>query len=309
MQMTLESPATFAGVGLHNGQKVRLTVRPARVDFGVWFRRVDEVNGDRMIPARWDSVAQSRLCSRLENADGVSVSTVEHVMAALEGCGIRNALIDIDGPEVPILDGSAAPFVTTFFRCGIRTLDAPMRAIRILEPVEVCDGEASARIEPAQVLEIDFSIEFEDAAIGSQAMSLSMVNGTFINELCDSRTFCRKADVEFMRSVGLARGGTLRNAVVVDGGTVLNPGGLRYPDEAVRHKMLDVMGDLALAAHPILGRYTGIRAGHALTNRLMRELFARPQAFRLIRCDADTVAALPGSGIGESLPEGLKRAA
>ncbi len=286
-----------------------MTVKPAPAEFGVWFRRIDVDRGNAMIPARWDAVTLSRLCTRLENRHGLSVSTVEHVMAALEGCGIRNALIEIDGPEVPILDGSAAPFVSAFFCCGFRTLDAPVRAIRILEPVEVRSGEALARIEPAQVLEIDFSIEFEDAAIGIQAKSLRMVNGTFISELCDSRTFCRKADVDFMRSNGLARGGSLENAVVVDGDRVLNPGGLRHPDEAVRHKMLDAMGDLALAAYPVLGRYTGIRAGHALTNRLMRELFSRPWTFRLVLCDAETVASLPGSGIGCSLPEGLKRAA
>ncbi len=262
-----------------------------------------------MIPARWDAVAEARLCTRLVNDAGVSVSTVEHVMAALAGCGIHNALIRIDGPEVPILDGSSAPFVSRFVNRGIRRLGAPVRAIRILRPVEVRVGEAVARFDPAENFEIDFRIEFTDAAIGRQRKALGMANGAFIHELCDSRTFCRQADVDAMHAAGMALGGTLENAVVVDGDKVLSPGGLRYEDEAVRHKMLDAMGDLALATCPILGRYTGIRAGHALTNRLLRALFAQPSAYRLVMCDALTAARLPGTGIGRADLAGLMRAA
>lgn len=296
-------------MGLHSGKKVRIAVCPAPEDFGICFKRMDIVSGDGMIRARWDSVVTSRLCTTLANSNGASVATVEHLMAALAGCGISNAMIEIDGPEVPILDGSAAQFVAAFLGCGVRSQCAPMHAIRILQPVEVRNGEAIARIEPAGDLEIDFSIMFDDEAIGCQEKSLSMVNGAFIKELCDSRTFCRQADVESMRSIGLALGGTLENAVVVENDKVLSPGGLRYPDEAVRHKMLDAMGDLALAGYPILGRYTGIRAGHALTNRLMQVLFSRPQAYRLVLCDARTVERLPGAGVGRTLLESLMRAA
>ena len=274
-----------------------MVVRPASAEYGIWFRRSDVVGSDNMIAARWDSVVPTRLCTRLVNADGTSVSTVEHVMAALAGCGIHNALVEIDGPEVPILDGSAAPFVTGFAGCGVRALDAPVRAIEVLEAVEVRDGAARARLVPAKTLCIDFDIDFEDAAIGRQQKVLDMANGTFVRELCDSRTFCRKADVDHMRANGLALGGTLENAVVVDGGSVLSPGGLRHDDEPVRHKMLDALGDLALAGAPLLARYEGHRAGHALTNKLLRALFARPQAFRMITCDPERAAALPGAGL------------
>jgi UDP-3-O-[3-hydroxymyristoyl] N-acetylglucosamine deacetylase len=272
-------------------------VHPASAEYGIWFRRTDIEQGDALIAARWDSVVSSRLCTLLSNRSGVQVSTVEHVMAALAGCGVQNALIEIDGPEVPILDGSAQPFVQGILARGLRQLGAPVRAIEILEPVEVRDGAAVARLDPAETLEIDFRIDFADAAIGRQAKALNMANGTFVRELCDSRTFCRQSDVDAMRAAGLALGGSLDNAVVVDGAEVLTPGGLRHHDEAVRHKMLDALGDLALAGAPILGRYTGVRAGHALTNQLLHRLFACPQAWRMVICDSGLAARLPGAGV------------
>lgn len=296
MQNTVASPATFTGFGLHSGQPVRMVVRPASADHGIWFRRTD-IPGCPLIPARWDRVTPSRLCTVVEDGDGASVSTIEHVMAALAGSAIHNALIDIDGPEVPILDGSAAPFVAGFLKVGIEEQDAPVRAIRVLKPVEVREGEAVARLEPAEMLEIDFRIDFADAAIGMQSRRLNMANGAFVRELSDSRTFCRQSDVDAMRANGLALGGTLENAVVFDGDRVLSPGGLRHADEPVRHKMLDAVGDLALAGGPILGRYTGERAGHALTNRLLRALFADPSAWRFVDCGPQTLGKLPGVGV------------
>lgn len=297
MQHTLKSAIRFDGIGLHSGQPVRMVIHPAAAEHGIWFRRSDVLFGDALIPARWDSVRQSPLCTFLVNAQGVSIQTVEHVMAALAGCGVHNALIEVDGPEVPILDGSAAAFVRAILQRGLRRQDAPVRAIRVLETVEVRRGEAWARLTPADRLVIDFSIQFSDAAIGAQSKSLPMSNGSFVRELCDSRTFCRQADVEAMRAQGLALGGTLENAVVVDGDRILTPGGLRHPDEAVRHKMLDALGDLALAGAPLLGSYTGHRAGHAVTNDLLRALFARPSAYRMVVCDAATTARLPGVDI------------
>jgi UDP-3-O-[3-hydroxymyristoyl] N-acetylglucosamine deacetylase len=249
------------------------------------------------VPARWDHVTPAKLCTVIENADGVSVSTIEHLMAALAGSGIHNALIEIDAPEVPILDGSALSFVAAFLAAGIEQQDRPIRAIRVLKPVEVTEGDATARLDPADMLEIDFSIDFEDAAIGWQSRQLNMANGAFVRELSDSRTFCRHSDVEAMRERGLALGGTLENAVVFDGDRVLSPGGLRHDDEPVRHKMLDAVGDLALAGGPILGRYTGERAGHALTNRLLRALFADPAAWRSVDCGPQTLGKLPGVGV------------
>jgi len=273
-----------------------MTIRPAAAGLGIWFRRTDVSGSNAMISARWDAVRASRLCTVIENPAGIRVSTIEHVMAALAGCGVHNALIDIDGPEVPILDGSARPFVMGILARGLRALDAPLVCIEILEPVEVREGAAIARLEPADTLEIDFRIDFDDAAIGRQRKELVMANGAFVRELSDSRTFCRQSDVDTMRANGLALGGTYENAVVVDGDQVLSPGGLRHSDEAVRHKMLDALGDLALAGAPILGRYVGRRAGHAMTNRLLRALFARPEAFRFVECDDLRRARLPGAG-------------
>lgn len=274
-----------------------MTVRPASADYGIWFKRVDVAPRDAMIAARWDQVVPSRLCTLLRNASGAEVSTVEHIMAALAGCAIHNAVIEIDGPEVPILDGSAEPFVQAFLAKGLIEQTSPVRAIRILKAVEVVDGLAVARLEPAEMLEIDFRIQFEDRAIGNQEKHLNLSNGTFVRELCDSRTFCRQSDVDAMRANGLALGGTLENAVVFEGDRVLSPGGLRHADEPVRHKMLDAMGDLYLAGGPILGRYTGIRAGHALTNALLRAVFADPTAWKMVECSAQTVGKLPGVGV------------
>jgi UDP-3-O-[3-hydroxymyristoyl] N-acetylglucosamine deacetylase len=267
-------------------------------EHGIWFRRTDIESGDTMIPARFDVVHQSPLCTTLVNEAGVSVGTVEHVMAALSGCGVHNALVEIDGPEVPILDGSAVPFVRGIMSRGLRRLNAPIRAIEVLKPVTVTQGDASATIAPADVMRIDFHIDFADAAIGRQSKSLVMSNGSFARELSDSRTFCRKGDVEKMQANGLALGGSPGvNAVVFDGDRVASPGGLRHSDEPVRHKMLDALGDLALAGAPLIGHYTGVRAGHTLTNQLLRALFATPGAFRMVTCDPEMAARLPGAGL------------
>jgi len=297
VQTSLTSMIVLTGHGLHSGLPARLVLRPAPADHGIWFRRVDVTDRDNLIAARWDMVRQSPLCTLIQNAGGVSVSTIEHVMAALAGCGVHNALIDIDGPEVPILDGSAVDFVRAILAAGLTVLDAPVRAIEVLKPVSVQRGDAMARLDPGPGLRIDFRIDFADPAIGVQSKTLNMANGSFVRELCDSRTFCRKADVDAMRAQGLALGGTLENAVVVDGAQVLSPGGLRHVDEAVRHKMLDALGDLALAAAPLIGLYSGNRAGHALTNDLLRALFADPTAWRRVDCDPVQAASLPGAGV------------
>ena len=297
LQTTLHHDVTFTGTGLHTGQPVQVVLHPAEAGHGVVFRRTDIADVNPLIPARWDHVIVSPLNTRIENLAGVSVSTIEHLMAALAGCGVHNVLIDIDGPEVPILDGSAADFVRGIIDTGLAELDAPLWAIEVLAAVAVSHGDATAKLSPARSLYIDFTIDFADAAIGHQAKSLNMANGTFVRELCDSRTFCRQADVETMQAQGLALGGTLLNAVVIDGATILSPGGLRHEDEAVRHKMLDALGDLNTAAAPILGRYTGHKAGHALTNQLLRALFSTPGAWRLVKCDARIAAHLPGTGL------------
>ncbi len=296
MQTTIAQKAQFRGVGLHSGAAVRLTILPAPADHGIVFVRTDL---DRArIPANWDHVTPSQLCTLLDNGRGATVSTVEHVMAALSGTGINNAVVEVNGPEVPILDGSSAPFVQGILEAGLRQQPgAPLRAIRVLREVEVRQGEAFARLSPADHLEIHFDIDFADAAIGHQEKRLDMANGSFVHELMDSRTFCRQADVVQMQRNGLALGGTYLNAVVVDGDKVLSPGGLRHRDEAVRHKMLDAVGDLALAGAPLLARYTGHRAGHAMTNKLLRALFAQPDAWEWVTLTPAMESRLPGAGV------------
>ncbi|WP_092061390.1 UDP-3-O-acyl-N-acetylglucosamine deacetylase [Poseidonocella pacifica] len=303
MQTTLKSQVIFRGQGLHSGRPVTLILHPAPADHGIQFLRRDFARGEGIVRALFDRVNQSPLCTRIQNQHGASVSTIEHLMAALAGCGVHNVLAELDGPEVPILDGSAAPFVRGIFGAGVVGLGRELRAIRVLKPVEVRRGDASARLTPAEALHIDFEIDFADAVIGHQSRSMSLANGAFARMLADSRTFCRQADVDAMRAQGLALGGTYENAVVVDGEQVLSPGGLRHRDEAVRHKMLDALGDLYLAGLPILGRYTGVRAGHALTNDLLRALFADPTAWELHSCDTRTLAQLPGTALhAEDIP-------
>jgi UDP-3-O-[3-hydroxymyristoyl] N-acetylglucosamine deacetylase len=296
-QTTLRHKVAFSGTGLHKGKPARVVVHPSPAEFGIWFSRTDVTDRDNLIAARWDSVDRTPLCTKLRNEAGVSVSTVEHLMAALAGVGIHNAMIEIDGPEVPILDGSAAEFVGGFLKAGVQTLNAPQRVIRILKPVEVHEGDRKARLEPNAIPDMEFHIDFDDDAIGTQSRAMSLANGAFVRELCDSRTFCRLADVDAMRSAGLALGGTYSNAGVVDGDEVLSPGGMRHSDEPVRHKMLDAVGDLALAGAPIIGRYIGDRSGHTMTNTLLRALFLDPSSYVIEDCSPELSDRLPGAHI------------
>lgn len=296
MLTTVKHAISFVGTGLHSGRLVRMTVRPADGG-GIRFRRTDISDRDNIVPARYDRVSDTTLNTRLSNAAGVSVSTVEHLMAAFAGTGVWNAVVDLDGPEVPIMDGSARHFVRKILKTGITRYAGPMRAIRVLHPVRVDVNGASAVLSPSPVLRIGFEIDFDEAAIGRQAQDLEMSNGTFVHELADCRTFCRRSEVEALQAQGLALGGSLDNAIVVDGATVLNPGGLRRSDEFVRHKMLDALGDLALAGVPLLGAYRGNRAGHGVTNALLRRLFATHGAWAEVALDAETAQMLPGAGL------------
>ena len=297
MQKTLKSDIVFTGVGLHGGKNVNLRVRPAAVDTGIWFSRTDALYKDGLISANWRFAVHTALCTRIVNRNGIGVSTVEHLMAALAGCGINNAILELDGPEVPIMDGSSLEFVRGFLDTGLLEQSKPVLAVEILKTVEVKENGAYAALVPFSGIEMEFEIDFPDAAIGQQSKSLNLSNGSFVHELCDSRTFCRNSDVALMWSNGLALGGTFHNAVVVDGAKVLNPGGMRYVDEPVRHKMLDAMGDLALAGGPIIGRYVGRCAGHTVTNKLLRKLFSKPKSFRMIDCSREMSERLPGAGL------------
>lgn len=300
MQQTLAAPIQITGTGLHSGLPVRMRLCPAGADYGLRFERVDSGEGSRVIAVSPDNWVEASLCTVLRNADGASVSTVEHLLAALHGCGIHNLHIEIDAPEVPILDGSAAPFVRRILAAGVVACDAPLNVLRVLRPVAVSHGDAYARLLPSDHLQMAFQIDFADPAIGRQTRALSLSNGAFLRELSDCRTFCMRRDVEAMQANGLALGGSLDNAVVFDDGKVLSPGGLRRADEPVRHKMLDAMGDLYVAGRPIIARYEGHKAGHALTGKLLRALLHDPANFELSPCTPADCARLPGAHISKN---------
>ena len=279
-QHTLAGPAVFAGVGLHTGRRVRAAILPAHADTGIVFLRTD-VKGDGRIAARADNVTNTRLSTVIGNAQGVTVSTVEHLMAALYGLGVDNALIELDGPEAPIMDGSADAFVRLIDHTGRRRQDAVRHTLEILQPIEVTDGDKRAALLPSERFEIAVEIAFDSAAIGRQRLDMVLDEDSFRAGLADCRTFGFLHEVEALRAAGLAQGGSLENAVVLDGDELMNPEGLRRDDEFVRHKALDAIGDLATLGYPLLGRYEGRLAGHALNNALTRALLARPEAYRL----------------------------
>lgn len=298
MQTTLSTDVIFKGIGLHSGQPVEMVVRPAHANSGISFHRID-LQSAPVLPARFDMVSDTRLCTKLGSGRN-SVGTIEHIMAALAGCGIHNAYITLNGPEVPIMDGSSAEFVAGILDAGIFELDAKIKVLKILKPMRFEDEGGYAELWPCANPKISFEIEFDVPIIGRQSKNLSMANGSFIRELCNSRTFCKKVDVDYMQANGLGLGGSLENAVVVDDEKVLNPTGFRHSDECVRHKMLDALGDLYLAGGPILGHYVGHKAGHRITNKLLRVLLANQEAFEWIDCDMGTACLLPGSDLKES---------
>lgn len=292
---TLGTAIGCVGVGVHSGLRVSVTLNPAPIGTGILFRRTD-LGID--IPARWDLVSDTKLCTVLAapHHPNARVGTVEHLMAALAVSGVDDAIIALDGPELPIHDGSAAPWLFLIDCAGLSSRYAPGNAIEILRPVRVEDASGSyAELLPSRecAFDVDLEIDFPNTAIGRQRLALRVTRQSFREQLADARTFALAEDIAQLRAAGLARGGSLANAVVVDGPLVLNPGGLRHPDEFVRHKVLDVVGDLALAGAPIRGRFRGARSGHALNNRLLRAMFADAGAWRHTGQDAtqDGVAA------------------
>ncbi len=288
-QHTLRTPAVFAGVGVHTGAHTRVAVRPAGADVGVVYVRTDIADRDNRVPVTPEAVCKTQLGTVIANPSGVTVSTIEHLMAALVMLGIDNAVVEIDGPEMPIMDGSSQPFVEVLDRAGKRALPAPRRFIEILDTVEVTDGDKRAALKPALRFEVAFEIFFPTAVIGRQYIDLAMDEHAFRRELADCRTFGFLHEVEALRSLGLARGGSMENVVVIEGDRVLNPEGLRRPDEFVRHKALDAIGDLYVLGAPVIGRFEGALAGHGINNQLVRALVARPDAWR-IRTFADELA-------------------
>jgi len=288
-QHTVRAPAVFAGVGVHTGAYTRVTVRAAAADSGIVFVRTDITDRDNSVPASAEAVCKTQLGTVITNEAGVTVSTIEHLMAAMVMLGIDNAVVELDGPEMPIMDGSSMPFVQILERAGKRTLNTPRRFIEILDTVEVVDGDKRAALKPAMRFEVAFEISFPTAVIGRQYVDLPMDEHAFRRELADCRTFGFLHEVEALRAMGLARGGTMENCVVIEGDRVLNPEGLRRPDEFVRHKALDAIGDLYVLGAPIIGRFEGELAGHSVNNQLVRALLARPDAWR-VRTFADEMA-------------------
>lgn len=279
-QKTTVAPAIIAGVGVHTGDRVRLAVRPAPAGTGIVFVRTDIKDRDNRIPVSGEAVVDARLNTMIENAAGVRLSTIEHLMAAFSALGVSNAVVEVDGPELPILDGSALQFVQLLDRAGFRRQEAPVRYIEILEPIRVEDGDKTAALLPCDRFEMRFEIDFATPVIGNQVVDFVVDEETFRTEIMAARTFGFAHEVEALRRAGLARGGSLENAVVIDGDQILNPGGLRMEREFVKHKALDAIGDLYVLGAPLLGRYEGVKAGHAINNLLVRELLANPQAWR-----------------------------
>ena len=280
-QHTVAGPVIFAGVGVHTGAHVRVAVRPAAADAGISFVRTDLKDIDNTIRVSAEAVGQTRLGTVINNAAGATVSTIEHLMAAFCALGIDNVVVELDGPEVPILDGSAEVFIQFLDRAGRRRQEASRRYIEVLEPVEVVEGDKRAVLLPSDRFEVAFEIVFDSAPIGRQRVDFEITEESFRKELADCRTFGFLKDVEALRAAGLARGASMENAVVLDGDRVLNPEGLRRPDEFVRHKALDAVGDLYIAGLPLLARFEGLYAGHGLNNLLVRALMSRPQAWRV----------------------------
>lgn len=271
-QHTLNGPIDFVGPGLHSGAMIGMTVQPAPENTGYVFVRQDVPAGRAEVPARWNAVTDTRLSTTVSNRFGVKVATIEHLMAALRAGEVDNAYILLNGPEVPIMDGSSEPFMRLIRHVGLRRQREERKVIVVRKPVRVEENGKSAALIPDPEPSLDMTIDFDSGAIGRQQFSVSLDRASFERDVADARTFGFREQVETLRKLGLVRGGSLQNAVVIDDSGVLNPEGLRHPDEFVRHKVLDAIGDLALAGAPIMGRFVGHCTGHALNNVLLREL-------------------------------------
>jgi UDP-3-O-[3-hydroxymyristoyl] N-acetylglucosamine deacetylase len=286
-QRTLKSLVSATGVGLHTGQKVRMSLRPAQPDTGIVFRRLD-LAGAADLPARADLVGETRLCSCLVSG-AIRIYTIEHMMSALYGLGVDNAYVDLDGPEVPIMDGSAAPFVLLIQQAGVEEQGAPKRFLRVKKRIVAKDGEKWAALEPHEGFKLSFSIVFKHPVIlkSNSELTVDFATTSYLKEVARARTFGFVHDVEDLRESGLAQGGGLESALVLDEHRVLNAGGLRFADEFIRHKILDAIGDLYLLGHPLLAAFSAHKSGHDLNNRLLRALLSDPAATEEVTYEGD----------------------
>jgi UDP-3-O-[3-hydroxymyristoyl] N-acetylglucosamine deacetylase len=280
-QKTIKKNINIKGVGLHNGLDVNLTIKPSEANTGIVFKRIDLKNNNIVIPNIFN-VSSAVLCTTISNAHGVSISTLEHLMGAFYGMGIDNALVEIDNEEVPILDGSAKFFVEAIINAGVETSDKPIKIIKIEKKIEFKDNEKYISIEPSKMsLDIDFELKYENSLIGTQRNMIKMYESD-LNDIYNSRTFCLYEDVEKLKKMGLAKGGSLDNAIVVDKNKILNKEGLRNKKEFVNHKILDCMGDLYLAGYKIIGKIVCSQGGHKLTNQLLRKVFKNRENFSIL---------------------------
>lgn len=292
MQRTLYGVTQCTGVGVHSGKEVTLRLHPAPEDHGIMFVRTDLAPGKNIIPALWNHVVDTQLCTVIGNEHGATVGTVEHLMAALRALNIDNVRVELDGPEVPIMDGSAAPFVFMIEMAGIREQSEPRQWIEILRPIEVEHNGKHAALLPSELPMYNVEILFKSPLIDRQSYDFALSAAGFKGQISRARTFGFLEEVDQMRKMGLAQGGSLHNAVVISGDQVLNEDGLRYDDEFVRHKLLDAIGDLGLAGAPIRGTFSGYCTGHALNNKLLRALFADRGAWRMVtRTEATALIA------------------
>lgn len=289
-QRTVRQKVSCRGVGLHSGAPVELTFLPAQPDTGITFVRTD-IDHPTEIPARADHVVDTSLATTL-GVNGTRIATVEHVLAALTGLGIDNVRIQVDGPEVPIMDGSAAPFAELIDQAGVEVQRRTRRYLVIRRSVSVSDGDKTARLSPANRPAVSCTVDFDHPLISNQHLSIELTDRTFLRELARARTFGFLKDVEALKAAGLARGGSLANAIVIDDFSILNPDGLRYPDEFVRHKVLDAIGDLGLFGMPVIGHFEAVKTGHTLNQRLVRRVLADATAYEVISAGAVDFARL-----------------
>ena len=281
-QQTIDNIFLFNGIGLHSGKNAKVTVFPSDKDTGINFVRTDVKNTENNIEAIWYNVVSSQLSTTISNNDGVSVGTIEHLMSALSGMHIDNAIIHVEGPEIPIMDGRSMPFVKLIEKAGIRTLDTSRKIIKVKKDIEVSKGDSYVKISPYEQFSIDFEIFFDSDLINRQSCHLQLINGNYKSDISSARTFGFEKDVEDLRSNGFALGGSLENAVVVGEDKILNSEGLRFEDEFVRHKILDSIGDLYLAGLPIEGYLSAKKSGHYLNNQLLRKLLSDKSNFEII---------------------------
>lgn len=282
-QQTIASTAICAGIGVHSGERARLTLKPAPTGTGIVFHRLDVADGEGVIAARGDLVHDVTLGTKLQNEFGTTLSTVEHLLAAVYGLGIDNMIIEVDGPEVPIMDGSSSLYTDLILQTGLKRQGAPARVLRVLKPIEVNDGVKSASLLPVSddSFCLDAVIDFKSEAIGRQRKNITLTPDSFATELAFARTFGFYRDIKKLHSMGLGQGASLENAIAVEDDKILNPEGLRVKDEFIRHKILDAVGDLALIGHRLIGRYVSEQPGHSINNLLVRELLNSPDKWVL----------------------------